>query len=79
MDAITLADSYSAGPTAVPLLDGTIGEALKRTVGAHPQREALVARRQGYRATYAELWEQVGLAARGLIARGVEQGDRVGI
>jgi fatty-acyl-CoA synthase len=79
MDAITRADSYSAGPTAVPLLDGTIGETLRRTVEVYPEREALVAREQGYRATYAELWEQVGLAARGLIARGVEQGDRVGI
>jgi fatty-acyl-CoA synthase len=79
MDAITLADSYSAGPTAVPLLDGTIGETLRRTVELHPEREALVAREQGYRATYAELWEQVDLAARGLLARGVEQGDRVGI
>jgi fatty-acyl-CoA synthase len=79
MDAITRADSYSAGPTAVPLLEGTIGETLRRTVELYPEREALVAREQGYRATYAELWEQVGLAARGLIARGVEQGDRVGI
>jgi fatty-acyl-CoA synthase len=79
MDAITRADSYSAGPTAVALLEGTIGETLRRTVELYPEREALVAREQGYRATYAELWEQVGLAARGLIARGVEQGDRVGI
>jgi fatty-acyl-CoA synthase len=79
MDAVTRADSYSAGPTTVPLLDGTVGETLRRTVEAYPEREALVAREQGYRATYAELWEQVGLAARGLLARGVEQGDRVGI
>ncbi len=79
MDAITRADSYSAGPTAVPLLEGTIGETLRRTVELHPEREALVGREQGYRATYAELWEQVGLAARGLLARGIEPGDRVGI
>ena len=36
-------------------------------------------RHQGYRATYRELWESDGLAARGLLARGVEKGDRVGI
>jgi fatty-acyl-CoA synthase len=79
IDAITHVDSYSAGPTAVPLLDGTIGETLRRTVELYPEREALVAREQGYRATYAELWDQVGLASRGLLARGIEQGDRVGI
>ena len=34
---------------------------------------------QGYRATYAELWHQVDRAARALLARGVDKGDRVGI
>ncbi len=73
------ADSYSAGSTDVPLLDTTIGEALRRAVELHPAREALVVCDQGYRATYAELWAQVDLAARGLLARGIEKGDRVGI
>jgi fatty-acyl-CoA synthase len=72
-------ESYARGSTAVPLLDETIGENLRRTVARFPDREALVVRGQSYRATYAELWEQVGLAARGLLARGVERGDRVGI
>ncbi len=35
-------DSYSAGPTAVPLLDATIGETLRRTVELHPEREAAI-------------------------------------
>ena len=73
------AESYARGSTAVPLLDETIGENLRRTVARFPGREALVVRGQSYRATYDELWEQVGLAARGLLARGVERGDRVGI
>ena len=34
---------------------------------------------QGFRATYAELWQQVDRAARALLARGVRKGDRVGI
>jgi fatty-acyl-CoA synthase len=73
------ADSYSAGSTAVPLLDATMGAVLRRAVELHPAREALVVPDQGYRATYTELWEQVDLAARGLLARDIEKGDRVGI
>jgi len=73
------ADSHSAGSTEIPLLDETIGEAFRRTVELYPAREALVVREQGYRAAYAELWEQVDLAAKGLLARGIEKGDRVGI
>ncbi|HVS42394.1 MAG TPA: AMP-binding protein, partial [Candidatus Dormibacteraeota bacterium] len=73
------APSYVHGASPVPLLGTTIGENLRRTVERFSDREALVVRQQGYRATYGELWEQVGQAARGLMARGVERGDRVGI
>jgi fatty-acyl-CoA synthase len=73
------APSYAHGASAVPLLGETIGENLRRTVERFGGREALVVRHQNYRATYRELWEQVGLAARGLLARGVRTGDRVGI
>ncbi len=71
--------SYAHGASDVPLLGETIGENLRRTVEWFGEREALVVRHQGYRATYGELWEQVDRAARGLLARGVEKGDRVGI
>ena len=71
--------SYAHGASAVPLVGYTIGECLRRTVEQHGQREALVVRHQMYRATYRELWEQVDLAARGLLARGVRKGDRVGL
>jgi len=73
------ADSYAQGSTILPLLDETIGANLRSTVERFPNREALVVRDQEYRVTYVELWEQVGLAARGLLARGIEKGDRVGI
>ncbi|MDB5067476.1 MAG: AMP-dependent synthetase and ligase [Chloroflexi bacterium] len=73
------APSYVHGAHPVPLLGETIGENLRRTVQRFAGREALVVRQQGYRATYGELWEQVGEAARGLMARGVGRGDRVGI
>src|SRR6185295_16197220 len=71
--------SYAKGPTDAPLLEQTIGESLRRTVERFPHREALVVPHQGYRATYAELWEQVERASRAFMARGVRPGDRVGI
>jgi fatty-acyl-CoA synthase len=71
--------SYAQGPTDVALLDETIGENLRRTVERFGDREALVVAYQRYRATYDELWQQVDLAARALIAHGVSKGDRVGI
>jgi fatty-acyl-CoA synthase len=71
--------SYVHGVSSVPLLGETIGENLRRTVERFGSSEALVVRHQNYRATYAELWEQTTRAARGLLARGVKKGDRVGI
>jgi fatty-acyl-CoA synthase len=71
--------SYASGPTETPLLERTIGEHLLEIVDRFGEREALVVRDQQYRATYRELFEQIGLAARGLIAAGVDEGDRVGI
>jgi fatty-acyl-CoA synthase len=73
------AASYVHGASAMPLLGETIGENLRRTVERVPNSEALVVRHQNYRATYSELWQQAGQAARGLLARGVYRGDRVGI
>jgi fatty-acyl-CoA synthase len=73
------APSYVHGTSDVPLLGETIGENLRRTAERHPDRDALVVPYQRYRATYRELWEQTGLVARGLLARGVKKGDRVGI
>jgi len=71
--------SYASGTSSLPLLGETIGENLRRSVDEHGDAEALVVPHQEYRATYRQLWEQVSLAARGLIARGVAKGDRVGI
>ena len=71
--------SYVHGASQLPLLGETIGENLRRTVERFGDREALVVRHQGYRATYRELWKETGRAARGLMARGVQKGDRVGI
>jgi fatty-acyl-CoA synthase len=71
--------SYAHGTSDTPLLGETIGERLRTTAERFADRDALVVRDQGYRATWAELWTQVDRAARGLLARGVAKGDRVGI
>jgi fatty-acyl-CoA synthase len=73
------AASYVHGASSVPLLGETIGDNLRRTVERFSASEALVVRHQGYRATYAELWDQTTVAARALLARGVTRGDRVAI
>jgi fatty-acyl-CoA synthase len=71
--------SYAHGITSTPLLGDTIGANLRRTVEKFGDREALVSRHQNYRATYKQMWEEIGLVARGLMARGVKKGDRVAL
>jgi fatty-acyl-CoA synthase len=71
--------SYAHGTSAVPLLGETIGDSLARTVRQFPEREALVVRSQGYRATYRALWDAVTELARGLLAIDIQRGDRVGV
>ena len=71
--------SYSHGASAVPLLGETIGANLRRIAATHPDREALVDVPTGRRWTYARLDADTDALARGLIAAGIEAGDRVGI
>jgi fatty-acyl-CoA synthase len=71
--------SYAHGVSDTPLLGETIGDNLRRTVERVPDAEALVVRSQQFRATYRQLWELTARAARGLLAKGVAVGDRVGL
>ncbi len=71
--------SYVHGASEVPLLGEPIFQNLRRTADRVGDHEALVVASQGYRATYRELVDQCELVARGLMARGVKKGDRVGI
>jgi len=71
--------SYSHGPSLVPLLGETIGDALNRAAARFPDRDALIVHHQNVRFTYEQLLGEVNRAARGLMALGVERGDRVGI
>jgi len=71
--------SYSHGASPVPLLGQTIGENLAATARRFPDAEALVVVHQGVRLTYADFDAEVDRLARGLLALGLEKGDRVGI
>lgn len=71
--------SSDAGPIDVALLEQTIGANLNDTVRAYPDNEALVACHQGIRWTYREFGERVDALAKGLMARGLAVGDRVGV
>jgi len=71
--------SYDAGPTDIPILEETIGENFERTVAAHPDAEALVDVAGKRRWSYRELNDEIDVLARGLMALGIEPGERVGI
>jgi len=71
--------SYDSGISDAPLSGDTIGRALERRVAESGERLALVSRHQGLRLTWSELAERATLVARGLLALGLEPGDRVGI
>lgn len=71
--------SYASGTSEVPLLGQTIGDNLAATVARFGDREALVDVPTGRRWTYAEFDAEVDELAKGLLGRGVEIGDRVGI
>jgi fatty-acyl-CoA synthase len=71
--------AHAIGATDVALMEETIGSAFDRTVAAFPDREALVVPFQDVRLTYRQLAERVDQLARGLIALGLDKGDRVGM
>ena len=71
--------SHVRGGSSTPLLEETIGICFDRICGRFANSEALVSRHQGLRYTYGELKREVENAARGMIAIGVERGDRVGV
>ena len=71
--------SYVSGASDRPLLGETIGRRLEGAVRRWPDREALIARHQRVRWTYAELGRRVDDLAAGLLALGLRPGDRVGV
>jgi fatty-acyl-CoA synthase len=71
--------SQVSGVTMPPLIEETIGAMLDRAVSRWPDTEALVSIEQGIRWNYAEFRRRADELAAGLLALGLEPGDRVGI
>jgi fatty-acyl-CoA synthase len=61
------------------MLGETIGDRFDQTVARWPDRPALIVRQQGVRWSWRELRERVDAFAAGLLALGLEPGDRLGI
>ncbi len=74
-----LTQSYVHGASAKPLIGETIGVHFSSAVRRWGDREALVVRHQDIRWSYADLEREVDAFAAGLLALGLEPGDRIGI
>jgi fatty-acyl-CoA synthase len=71
--------SYDHGTSTVKLIGETVGVHFDKQVAQHREREALVVRHQNIRWTYGEFARRVDDLAAGLLALGLEPGDRIGI
>ncbi|MGY1531254.1 AMP-binding protein [Luteimonas sp. A649] len=71
--------SHVRGDTSQPLLRETVGGMLARIARTWPEGSALVVPPQGVRWTWREFDDAVSRLAAGLLALGLERGDRIGI
>jgi len=71
--------SYVHGASATPLIGQTIGVHFDRIAGRFAERDALIVRHQQVRWSYRELQRRVDAFSAGLLALGLEPGERVGI
>jgi fatty-acyl-CoA synthase len=74
-----LTQSYMTGEGSGQLLYETIGNCFDRVVKENADKTAIVVRHQSRRATWAEFRDDVDDLATGLLALGIEPGDRVGV
>src|SRR5262249_45055229 len=74
-----LTRSYVHGGSETPLIGQTIGEYFDAIAARFPDCDAVIARQQNVRWTYRQFKDQVDTVAAGLLALGLEPGDRVGI
>jgi fatty-acyl-CoA synthase len=71
--------SYAHGGCETPLIYQTIGARFDEAAALWPDREAFVVCDQGVRRTFAEMKREVDRLAAGLLALGLQPGDRIGI
>ena len=71
--------SWVEGADAPPLLEITIGQALDHAVNDWGDAEALVSVAQSVRWSWRELGDKADAMAAGLLALGLEPGDRLGV
>jgi fatty-acyl-CoA synthase len=71
--------SYVHGVSGTRLIGETIGAFFDHAVEKWGDRDALIARHQGIRWTYAELKRHVDSVASGLLALGLRPGDCIGV
>ncbi len=71
--------SYDHGTSDRRLLGETIGENLERTTARVPDSDAMVSCHQDTHYTYAALNEAVDRLASGMLAAGLQRGDRLGV
>jgi fatty-acyl-CoA synthase len=62
-----------------PLQSLTLGQILDRTIAAYPDNDAVVYFDRDYRLTYREFGELVDRIAKGLMALGVQKGEKVAL
>jgi fatty-acyl-CoA synthase len=78
-DVPVTAISYVSGASDLPLLGKTVGQAVRDAANAYGARPAICSLFQGTELNYAELDAAVDRVAAGLLALGVQSGDRVAI
>ncbi|BBU28781.1 AMP-binding protein [Burkholderia sp. THE68] len=71
--------SHVCGATDIPLTNATVSRFFLETVSRFPDRPAVVFREQNIRWTWREFANEVDVLASGLLALGIQAGDRVGI
>ncbi|XP_069936367.1 medium-chain acyl-CoA ligase ACSF2, mitochondrial-like, partial [Cherax quadricarinatus] len=75
----TLTWSYVSNPGTRPLLGIHMGNMVDRAEDMFGDREAIVSVQQGKRATFSQVKQESEEIAGGLLALGLERGDRLGI
>jgi fatty-acyl-CoA synthase len=73
------APSYMHGASGQPMIGDTIGVHFDRIVARFGDRPGLIVRQQGINWTWSELAARIEAFAAGLVALGLQPGDRIGI